>query len=320
MAPSEIPPFPFEALAEAVATVAADGVLSAHNAAMRSLLAGCGGTSLATLPLDATAQQRLAAGERVPAMFGGRAFELCLHEAGGGRWLCARDVHDRERAETSELAAARVRLLGRLAGSVVHDLNNLLGSAMGLAAMLVPATKDPADRQLLEELQRGSQRSATMASALARLLKATPRQWQQVAVTDLVAEALSVCKRIATQHDVEVVPSMATDLPPIRVVAAEATQVLLQGLVAALGRAPGRLHVQAAREPIAIAGGRPRTCVRVRFAAEACRRPVADPREPAAEWQARAALVLARAGGELTVAASADAATIAYVWPAVRSG
>ena len=54
MAPSEIPPFPFEALAEAVATVAADGVLSAHNAAMRSLLAGCGGTSLATLPLDRT--------------------------------------------------------------------------------------------------------------------------------------------------------------------------------------------------------------------------------------------------------------------------
>jgi hypothetical protein len=272
------------------------------------------------LPLeDALAHARLTAGDRVMATIGGRTFELCLHGGADGRWLCARDVHDRERAETSELAAARVRLLGRLSGSIVHDLNNLLGSAMGLASVLVPATEHAADRRLLDELQRGAQRCATMAGALARLLKVGPRQWQQVVVADLVAEAIGVARRVAVLQNVDLVPSIAVDLPLVHLVAAEATQVLLQGWMAVLARLPRRLLVTVTAHRQAIGGGRERDCVRVRCVAEGCQQRPADASAPASEWQLPAALVMGRAGGELTVAATADTATIDYVWPAATS-
>ncbi len=311
--------FPFEALAEGMAAVAADGTLTAKNAAMRSLLAACGARSLSTLPLDAAVRAQLDAGAVACTTIDGRTFELRLHGAGERRWLCALDVGDCEHRVASELAAARSRLLGQLAGSIVHDLNNLLGSALGLASLLTPMATDPADRRLLDELQAGAQRGATLARAVARLLKVGPRQWQQVAVTGLVDEALAIAGRAAMARNVELAVTVAEGLPTIRVVATEAAQMLLHGLVALIDAAPLRVAVDVSAQRHAVGGGRERACVRVRLAAEGCRRGFGSGEAAPLDWQALAALALRRAGGELTIDTAADAATIDYVWPAAAS-
>lgn len=317
MAMPEPAPFPFETLTEAVASVDADGALSPHNEPMRSLLAACGGgASLASLPLDAGARALLAAGDRITALIGGQPFELGLHGT-DRRWLLARDVGDRERAEASELAATRVRLLGRLAASIVHDFNNLLGSAMGLASMLVSNTSDPGERRLLEELQAGSQRSATLARGLARLLQVAPRQWRQTAAGDLVDEALAVVRRIATMQSVPIETRVAAGLPPIRVVADEVLQLLLHSLIAVLGRRPRRVFVDVTLQRRVLGAGRERACVGVRVLAEGCESPFDQEAAPGDAWQPKGALAMSRMGGELAVAATADQTTIDYVWPAL---
>lgn len=310
------PSFPLELLAEGVASVAPDGVLTAQNGAMRSLLAASGGDTLSALVVDAADRARLDTGAAVVVAVGGRPFELVLHGDTAARWCVARDVAARERVEAVELAAARLRLLAGQAASIVHDFNNLLGSTVGLASLLVTNTANADERRLLEELQRGSQRTATLVRGLARLLQLTPRRWQTVPVTDLVDEATALVRRIAVMQSTAWETTGATQLPPIRVVPAEVSQQLVQGFVTALDRRPQRVVVDATTLPLALAGGRQRPCVRVRVAATDCA--LADGFEAAegVSWHPLAALVMARMGGALDVTATAGELTIDYVWPA----
>jgi signal transduction histidine kinase len=313
-------PFPPDLLAEGVAAVGGDGDLSAPNAAMRSLLTACGDgsavKSLAALPIDAAAQAQLQAGDAVCASLGGREWELRLHGTGERRWLCARDIDDRQRAETMAMAAARVRLLGRVAGSIVHDLNNLLGSAMGLASLLGPLASDPTDQRLIEEMQRGVQRGADLARALARMLKAMPRQWVVAAPGKLVEEAMVVSVRAAGAQGVELTSAVAEQLPSVRVVAAEVTQALLHGILALVDTSPRRIVVEARAERRAVADGRERTCAVVRLVATGCARAIRADAASSSDWQTSATLLQRRAGGDLVVASSAHTCTIDYVWPA----
>lgn len=325
MRASEAASFPFEALAEGLAAVAVDGALTAQNASMRALLAACGDgstacRSLRQLPLDDAQRALLDGGAAAALVVAGGEHELSLHGSGEQRWLCAREVDGLGGGVASTLAAARARQLGRLAGTIAHDLNNLLGSAMGLASLLAPVLTDAADRRLLDEMQTGAQRGATMARALARLLKLGPRQRRVVSVGDLVDEVVAICTRVANLRRVEFAVHLAEPLPPIRVVAAEATQAVLHGTVALLEAVPQRVDVTAERLRHAPGGGRERDCVRVRVRAGHCTQAVGSGDATPADWQAMARLAMRAAGGDLLTTTSAAGSVIDYVWPAVTVG
>lgn len=298
--------FPFEALADGVAHVEADGAFTPCNASMHALLA-------AWSP-DAARRERLLAGDPLRVSADGRHYDLrCT-----GEWLVARAVHGGEQAEVARFAAARVRLLGDLAGSIAHDLANLLGSAMGLAAMLESNAGSDADRRLILELQQGATRGAAMTRALARMLKRSPRERVVVAVAELVAGACGLASRAAAARRTGLAVEVAPDLPSVCVVADEAQQALMLGIVALIDAAPGRVGVTAQQVRAAIAGGRERACVRVRVAADACTRPIGGEAAPAG-WQLTAALLLAGVGGELTRASEGDRCVLDYVWPAAAA-
>lgn len=312
--------FPFEVLAAGVASVAADGELLARNEAMRALLAGCGeggGTcrSLRTLPLDAAQRGRLEAGEPVALALHGGEHELQLVGSGDGRWLCAHPVG--EGGGSSRLAAARARHLGRLAGAIAHELNNLLGSAMGLASLLAPVVSTAADRQLVDELQRGAQRGGTLARALARLLKVGPRQRQAVPLSTLVDEMIAVCNRSAHMRQVELAVHVAASLPRIRVVAAEAVQAMMHGKIALLDAGARRVVVTADALTLPLGGGRERECVRVRVRGEDCAQPVGSGDATPVDWFMMAQLAMRSVGGDVAIVATPDGSAIDYVWPAV---
>jgi signal transduction histidine kinase len=318
--------FPFEALAEGVAAVAGDGALTAQNAAMRALLAACGDgstgcRSLRELPLAEPQRRELEAGATVTMAAAGREHELSLHGSGARRWLCAREVEGpADGGDASTLAAARVRQLGRLAATIAHELNNLLGSAMGLASLLAPTMTEAADRRLLDEMQRGAQRGATLARGLARQLKVGPRQRVAAPVGTLIDEATAICGRAATMRQVELLVHVAAALPPIRVVVVEAVQALLHGIIALLDAAPQRVVVAAEPLRCAIGGGRQRDCVRVRVQADGCRQPVGNGDATPADWQAMAQLAMRTVGGELATSSNADSHVLDYVWPALAAG
>ncbi|MBX3464702.1 MAG: hypothetical protein KF830_16150 [Planctomycetes bacterium] len=295
--------FPFEALAEGIATLGADGTLQPCNAAMRALLA--------VWSPSPDERARLAGGAPVTVHAEDRTCVVRCAAAHGTTWVVAQ-APDSDTVPAA-LAAARVRALGELAGSLAHELNNLFGAAMGTAAMLEANAADAADRRLAGELQRGAARGAVVARTLVRLLVATPRQRRDIAAAELVEGAVALCARAAAQKGVELRVAVAADLPPVRCLVDEASQALVQGLLGLLAQGARRLAVEVAACVAAAGGGRARPCVRVRIAAEAVAPATATPGLDG--WRDLAALVLRRAGGDLVVAATPTGCQVDYLWP-----
>jgi PAS domain S-box-containing protein len=77
------------------------------------------------------------------------------------------DLTERERAEQQVRQAQKMEALGRLAGGVAHDFNNILMAIMGFADYLVESI-DPADERRVdaEEIRKAAERAAALTGQL----------------------------------------------------------------------------------------------------------------------------------------------------------
>ncbi|HEX6643935.1 MAG TPA: ATP-binding protein, partial [Gemmatimonadales bacterium] len=77
------------------------------------------------------------------------------------------DLTERERAEHQVRQAQKMEALGRLAGGVAHDFNNILMAIMGFADYLVESI-DPADERRVdaEEIRKAAERAAALTGQL----------------------------------------------------------------------------------------------------------------------------------------------------------
>ncbi|MBI3568558.1 MAG: PAS domain-containing protein [Gemmatimonadetes bacterium] len=143
------------------------------------------------------------------------------------------DIHARKLAEeeTARLQshlqqALKMESVGRLAGGVAHDFNNMLGVILGHAELAMGQV-DPAQplRADLVEIQRAAERSA----ALTRQLLAFARQ-QVVAPTvldpnDAVAHSLTMLQRLIGE-DIQVIWRPTANPWPIEMDASQVDQLL----------------------------------------------------------------------------------------------
>lgn len=324
--------FPFELVSDALASVGADGSLLPRNGAMRRLLGALpAGARLADLPLGAVESERLRAGDVVAVSLAGREVELRL-APGTPPWLLAVDRTTADELLSARLAAARVRALGGIAVALVHDLSNLLGAGLGLTELVRASLHDPADLATVDEIERCSRQGATLGRTLARLLGKGPRLRQVTPLGDLVADALAVVGKNAQHRGVELeVAPAPVPSPRVRVVAEEALQALLHGLLLVLDGA-ARVSVTVATGVRSIAGGRPRRAAFVRIDATPC--PTigvaaevarggpgallrAGALGPAGAGLLHATLSLAGCGGELAVAQNGAGGSLEFAWPCV---
>ncbi|MFW6012371.1 MAG: PAS domain S-box protein [bacterium] len=90
-----------------------------------------------------------------------------------------RDVTHEHHLESQLLQAQKMESIGRLAGGVAHDFNNMLGVITGYAELaLQEAVPDSAVYRMLGQIQQAAERSAELTSqllAFARRQPATPR-------------------------------------------------------------------------------------------------------------------------------------------------
>ena len=341
MATTPAEQFPVEGVSDALATLGDDGVITAQNERMRRLLAAVadeGGPlrSWRELGFDAAALARLQAGDAVAHRVGGIDYEWRRVGCGATVWLLATPLTagpDRG----ADHHAVRVRALGRFAGSIVHDLANLLGAGLGLAETLRPRITDPLELQLVDELARGTRHAASLGRALARLLRTGPRSRTEQPLQQLAEEVLAVVGKYGSQRGISVQLAAVSDSPLVRVVAEEACQALLQGLMFCIEESAGAIQVDIDELPAVSGAGRPRTMARVRLissgmgtaAAAAAREVVngrpgglatASGRGDPAIGLVQAALAVSTSGGRLVVG-EGDPFTLEFCWPRVlRSG
>lgn len=97
----------------------------------------------------------------------------------------------------------RITAIGRIAGSIVHDLRNPLAAIYGGAEMLVDTQPTPEQsRRIAENIHRSSQRIQEMLDDLVRVSRGGAVDMKPLALGQLIASTLSSLEPTALQHNV----------------------------------------------------------------------------------------------------------------------
>ncbi|MBW3552661.1 MAG: PAS domain S-box protein [Gemmatimonadetes bacterium] len=161
----------------------------------------------------------------------------------------ARDVTDRVQLEHQLQQAQKMEAIGRLAGGVAHDFNNILTGIQGYTQLsLEELPKEHAVRPNLEEVARSADRAAGLTR---QLLAFSRRQMMQPRVVD-PNETVRELRRMLTRvigEDVELSTELATDAGCILVDPGQLEQVILNLAVNARDAMPvgGRLTIRTGR-------------------------------------------------------------------------
>ncbi len=149
-----------------------------------------------------------------------------------------RDITDRKRAEEERerlqmqlLQAQKMESVGRLAGGVAHDFNNILAAIIGYAEMsLLLATPGTKLHQNLQEILKAAGRSADLTGQLLAFARRQVTSPKVLNLNDTVGGMLKMLQRLIGE-DVELAWIPGHDLWNVRIDTSQVDQVLANLLV-----------------------------------------------------------------------------------------
>ena len=162
-----------------------------------------------------------------------RWIEWRSQPAGGLIYAAARDITERRRAveEREELQAQLIQAqkmesVGRLAGGVAHDFNNMLQVTLGNAALaLEDLPPDSPLRESLEEIQKSAQRSADLTRQLLAFARKQTINPKVLDLNDTVGGMLKMLRRLIGE-DIDLAWMPGAELWPVKVDPSQIDQIL----------------------------------------------------------------------------------------------
>ncbi len=180
-----------------------------------------------------------------------------------------RDLTARRAVERQHAQAQKLDSLGRFAGGIVHQFNNLLGGILTHAGVLRADAANAAATRELDEILEATRRGRELTRELLRFTRSTPLTLRAVPAAEVIASATTLA-RAALPDEVAIETTVAPGCPaltadPDRL--AEAFVQLALNAREAL-RGPGKVRIEAAPETIATEdarwpGARPGAYVRL---------------------------------------------------------
>jgi signal transduction histidine kinase len=143
--------------------------------------------------------------------------------------------------------ADRLATIGQLSAGVAHELNEPLGNALGFAQL---AKKTPdLPQQAKDDIEKAIQASLHAREVVKKLMffaRRMPPKKTQVSFNQLVEEGLYFLESRCAKEGIEVLRSLAVDLPEIIADPGQITQVLVNLVVNAIQAMPkgGKLKVE----------------------------------------------------------------------------
>jgi signal transduction histidine kinase/ligand-binding sensor domain-containing protein/ActR/RegA family two-component response regulator len=155
--------------------------------------------------------------------------------------------------------AQKMESIGRLAGGVAHDFNNMLQAIQGNAELaLAKKTASPRLTEHLEEIQKAARRSSDLTRQLLAFARKQPVNPRILDLNDAVAGTLKMLRRLIGEGiQLAWVPGMP--LWPVRLDPSQLDQVLANLTVNArdaIGNV-GRITIETANTPVANPAGLP---------------------------------------------------------------
>jgi len=198
-------------------------------------------------------EYRRAMAEQTPVVFQSpssvspdRWLETHAYPSPDGLAVYASDITDRRRLEEQLRQAQKMEAVGRLAGGVAHDFNNVLTGIKGYAEFLIRelAEGDPR-RHDAEEIRRAADRAADLTRQLLVFSRKQVLQPRRLDLTVVLAEMERMLRRLIGE-DIELVTRNDIDLWPVHADPGQLEQVILNLAVNARDAMPrgGRLILE----------------------------------------------------------------------------
>jgi len=145
----------------------------------------------------------------------------------------SRDISERKKAQIERdklhaqlIQAQKMESVGRLAGGVAHDFNNMLGVILGRVEMILMGMK-PGDSSFedLEEIQKAARRSADLTRQLLAFARRQAIAPKVLDLNDVVDGMLSMLRRLIGE-DIDLVWHPDTRIWPVKMDPAQVDQIL----------------------------------------------------------------------------------------------
>jgi two-component system cell cycle sensor histidine kinase/response regulator CckA len=142
-------------------------------------------------------------------------------------WGISRDVTARMHLEEQLRNAQQLEAIGRLAGGVAHDFNNILSIIMGHGELLLASSgDDERARNGLEQIRRAADRAASLTQQLLAFSRKQVLQPKVLDLNEAVADVQKMLSRVIGE-DIQLVASLHPSLVPVKADPGQVEQVLM---------------------------------------------------------------------------------------------
>jgi len=132
-----------------------------------------------------------------------------------GAVLVIEDLTTLKNLEEQLRQAERVSALGKLAGSLAHEIRNPLGIIRATAQLMEKEKNEKSLKELVAVVKKESDRVNNLVSELLNYARPTPPQMKPLSLDTFFAEIVSLTKGFTSQHKAELELDLAPDLPTI---------------------------------------------------------------------------------------------------------
>jgi len=161
----------------------------------------------------------------------------------------SRDITRRRQVEEQLRQSQKMEAMGRLAGGVSHDFNNLLSAILGYASLLKSqvGTDSPLFEDI-EEIEKAGQRASNLTGQLLAFSRKGIREPEVLSVNDVITDTLRMLRRIIGE-DIQLDTSLEEALPAISADRGHIEQILVNLAVNARDAMPegGELSIRTSR-------------------------------------------------------------------------
>jgi signal transduction histidine kinase len=162
-----------------------------------------------------------------------------------GVGIAITDVSDMKRLEQQLVQAQKMEAVGRLAGGVAHDFNNLLTVINSFAELILYDPEMSKGREEIQEIRSAAARAAKLTRQLLAFSRRQAMEPRIVNPNDVLRGVETLLRRLVVGN-VDIVTTLSTDTPVIRVDPGQLEQVVMNLAINAADAMPegGRLRIE----------------------------------------------------------------------------
>jgi PAS domain S-box-containing protein len=150
-----------------------------------------------------------------------------------------RSKEERHHLELHLKQAQSMKALGRLAGGVAHDMNNVLAAILGIAsANLEIQPKESSAHQAFDIISKAAGRGGNTVKSLLTFAHQSPTAEQEIELNTILREEVRLLER-TTLSKIRLEMDLAADLRPIRGDASALSHVLMNLCINSVDAIPG---------------------------------------------------------------------------------